>query len=326
MRQQHQSSASRAARGLGAAGLLFGLASAALAQPPVRVAGLGDTLIVRRCAASSCEVIAELPRGQAVSVLTTSNGWHRVMVTLPGSRATTGWVEAAHTQVVRAEPAPRPAQVGSLPERGSGASASATPSDCLTCVATRTPTADEWAAAMKALPAPGPAPTATPAPAPSATPRAEVVRRDGRTSVERMRDEIDARFGEELKRLSAAAVKADDVLQTYMGACYEKYQPIQVLPPGATPPGGTPPPVRPRASILELWRGRPVWAWNDTWSRPAGNVESTAFCEGLWNDVSGRAAEVRAGLDRIEADARSSDIYPGVVRDAFRAYGLADGK
>jgi hypothetical protein len=100
-----------------------------------------------------------------------------------------------------------------------------------------------------------------------------------------------------------------------------------VLPPGATPPGGTPPPVRPRATIFEMWRGRPAWAWNESWSTlSTAPAESTAFCQELWNFVSAHAADVRAGLDRIEAQARAADIFPGIVRDALVQYGLSDGK
>jgi hypothetical protein len=329
MRHLTRSFAARAARTLCAAGLALGFVADALAQPPTRVTALGDTLLIRRCAEASCEVVAELPRGQAAQVLSTANGWHRVLVTLEGSRATTGWVEAALTAVApRAAATARPAQPVSLPARASGAPAlaAAALSDCLTCVATRTPTTDEWNAAMKALPAPAPpAPTPTGS-TPGATPRVETVRRDGRTTAERMRDDLEERYGEELQRLAALMLKADDLLQTYMGACYEKYQPIPVLPPGATPAAGPPPPVRPRASIGEIWRGQPVWAWNDTWSRPAGNIESTAFCQGLWNDVITRATAIRSAVDTIEVQARAADVYPGVVRDVLQSHGLGDGK
>jgi hypothetical protein len=308
--------------------VMAGFAAEAVAQPPARITALGDRLVVRRCAEPTCDVVAELPRGQAAQVLTTVNGWHRVLITLEGARATTGWVEAALSAPAAAA-APRTGQGASLPDRGNAPTVTDTGvSNCLTCVATRTPTTEEWNSAMKTLPAPAaPEPAAAVAAAPpAATPRAEVVRRDGRSTVERMRDEIDVRFGDELKRLGAVAAQADRDLQTYTGACYERYLPIQVLPPGPTPPGGTPPPVRPRATIFEMWRGRPAWAWNETWSTLAATTESVAFCQGLWNGVSGRAADVRAGLDRIEAEARTADIFPGVVRDALQAYGLSDGK
>lgn len=327
MRPLPRSFAALAARTLCAAALLVGFGGGAIAQPPARVTALGDTLVVRRCAEASCDVVAQLPRGQAAQVLATVNGWHRVLVTLDGSRATTGWVEAARSTAAPPAPVSRPAQPVTLPERaGTPVSADAASSDCLTCLATRTPTTDEWNAAMKALPAPA-APAAPAVATPGATPRADVVRRDGRTTAERMRDEIDARFGDELKRLGDVAAKIDPDLQSYMAVCYEKYLPIAVLPPGPTPPGGTPPPPRPRATLFEMWRGRPVWAWNDTWSTPAVvSAQSTAFCQGLWKDLSDRAADVKAGIDRIEAEARAADIFPGVVRDALEAYGLSDGK
>jgi hypothetical protein len=322
MRHLPRSFAARAARTLCAAGLTLGFTAEALAQPPTRVTALGDTLLVRRCAEASCDVVAELPRGQAVQVLSTANGWHRVLVTLDGSRATTGWVEASLTAVApRAAATPRPAQPVSLPARASDAQTlPEAPSDCLTCVATRTPTTEEWNAAMKALPAPtAPTPIGE---TPGATPRVDTVRRDGRTTAERMRDDLEEKYGDELQRLAGLMLKADDLLQTYMGACYEKSQPIQVLPPGPTPAAGTPPPVRPRASVGELWRGRPVWTWNDTWSTPAGNTGSVAFCQGLWNDVSARATAIRSAVEEFEAQARAADVYPGVVREVLQSHGL----
>jgi hypothetical protein len=110
-----------------------------------------------------------------------------------------------------------------------------------------------------------------------------------------------------------------------MAVCYERYLPIAVLPPGPTPSTSSPPPARARATIFDIWRGRPMFAWNETWSTQAlVSAESTAFCQGLWNDVNGRSAEVKAGVERVEAEARNADIYPGVVRDALQAYGLSD--
>lgn len=311
---------------MAAATLVAGLGAEALAQPPARVTAQGDRLIVRRCAQPTCDVVAELPRGQAAQVLSTANGWHRVLITLDGTRATTGWVEVKQTVPAAAPatvagrgatPARMPVRTDAAPAAESGES---DPSTCLTCVATRTPSADEWRAAMTALPPPSPAPAASEASAPP-------LRRDSRTPTERMRDTFAEKHGPELKALSAAAAQVDRDLQTYMGACYDKFLPIQVLPPGPTPPAGNPLPTRPRASIFELWRGKPVWAWTENWSTLASaNAESVAFCQGLWKDVSGRAADVRAGLDHVEAQGRADDIYPGIVRDVFAAYGLSDGK
>lgn len=296
----------------------------ALAQPPARVTALGDTLVVRRCAAASCEVVATLPRGQSAPVLKTEHGWSQVVVTLEGSRATAGWVDMAQAAYApRTAAGPSRVPDAQLAPRADAAPESA-PGDCLTCVATRTFTPEEFRAAMKALPAPAPAP----APAdPNAPTRADAVRRDGRSTAERMREELDKRFGDELKRLGegASAINAD--LQTYMSACYERFLPPQVLPPGPTPPEGTPPLPPPRASVFEMWRGRPAWAWNDTWSTPAlVTPDSSSFCQNMWGDLSTRAAEVKTRLDRVEADARAADIYPGVIRDALTSYGLSDGK
>lgn len=322
------------------------------AQTGVRITAAGERLIVRRCAETTCAILAELPRGQAAEVLATEKGWYRVLVTLEGARATTGWVEIA-----QAVTAPRTgarfagpsSERQTLPARGpastatpSAASPAVATGDCLTCVATRTPTSDEWqdalaaASDIKGIPAgsrPAPAapepatPTASEPRGARAGARAETVRRDGRTSAERMRDELDARFGDELRRLGDVAAKIDPDLQNYMAACYDRYFPMVVLPPGPTPPAGTPPPVRARATIFDIWRGRPAFAWTEVWSTPMYvSADSTTFCQRLWTDVNGRSAEVKAGVERVEAAARDADIFPGVVRDALASYGLSDKK
>jgi hypothetical protein len=326
---------------LSATGLVLagGLFAGALAQPAARVTAAGDTLTVRSCSDAACRVVAELSKGQSVEVLKTENGWHRVLVTLEGARATTGWVEIAKTIAAAPRPAARytrPAgERQTLSGRPAGDTAAATPapSECLTCVATRTATTAEWNAALAAAAnvrpiAVSPPPTAaTAGDARSASSaRADIIRRDGRTSMERMRDEFDARYGAELKQLSEVAAKLDPDLQSYMATCYDRFQPVAVLPRGPTPPGVAAPPPRLRASMFDLWRGRPAFAWNQSWSSPATSGEGTTFCQGMWNDVSTRAASLQAAVARIETAARDADIFPGVVRDALMAYGLSDGK
>jgi uncharacterized protein YgiM (DUF1202 family) len=329
---------------LTATGLLAGgLFATVGAQAPARVSAAGDRLTIRSCADASCRVVAELPKGQSVEVLKTENGWHRVLVTMQGARATTGWVEITQTAAAVRGAVAYGGPTGerqSMPSRAGSETTPAppAPAECLTCVATRTATAAEWSAALAAAadmktprfvnPPSGVASPSDPGSrSTTASSRAETVRRDGRTSMERMRDEIDERYGRELKQLGEVAAKTDANLRTYMTACYERFQSIPVLPPGPTPPGGNPPPVRPLASIFDLWRGRPAFAWNESWSsRAAISAESTTFCQGLWNDVSGQSADVQAAVARIEAAARDSDIFPGVVRDALLAYGLSDGK
>jgi hypothetical protein len=323
------------------------------AQTGVRITAAGERLIVRRCAEAACAIVAELPRGQTAEVLATEHGWYRVLVMLDGARATTGWVEipqavtAPRTGVRFAGPS---SERQTLPARGPASTA--TPSsatsppvatgDCLTCVATRTPTSDEWqnalaaASDIKGIPAGARPAPAAPEPATStliesrgarAGAPAATLRRDGRTSAERMRDDLDARFGDELRRLGEVAAKIDPDLQNYMATCYDRYFPIAVLPPGPTPPSGTPPPVRARATIFDIWRGRPAFAWTEVWSTPMYvSADSTTFCQRLWTDVNTRSAEVKAGVERVEAAARDADIFPGVVRDALTSYGLGDKK
>ena len=310
--------------------LSLGSTSAA-AQTVSRIVAAQETLTIRSCAESKCHVVAEVPRGRSVEVLRTENGWHWVLVTLEGSRATTGWVDAT-----TAAAAPRPAATPPIPERQTlppsspAASSAADTTDCLACLATRTTTTDEWTEALAITSgmkvAPSAAVAAGPVGASPAVTRADTVRRDGRTTLERMRDDLEERFGSELRRLAEQASKLDPDLQTYLAVCYDKYLPIAVLPPGP-PPASPPPPGRPRATVFDLWRGRPVYGWNESWSTGVLiSADSTAFCQGLWKDLEIRAAEVKGGVDRVEADARNLDIYPGVVRDALQGYGLSERK
>ena len=304
---------------------------AAAQQPVARIVAAREALTVRACAQATCSVVTEVPRGRSVEVLRSENGWHWVLVTLEGSRATTGWVDAT-----TAAAAPRPAVTAPLSERqtlppsAAAASTASESTDCLACVATRTATADEWTEALAItsgmkVAAPADVTTAGPADASSAATRADSVRRDGRTTLERMRDDLEGRFGSELRRLGEQALKIDPDLQTYMAVCYDKYLPIAVMPPGPSPASPAPPPGRPRATVFDLWRGRPIYGWNETWSTQALiAADSMAFCQGLWKDLDARAAEVKGGVDRVEADARALDIYPGVVRDALEGYGLSE--
>jgi hypothetical protein len=308
------------------------LAALAHAQGVTRVVATGESLTVRSCADAGCRVVAEVGRGQPLDVVKVDGAWYQVLVTFDGTRATAGWVEAAKTtpspRVAAASGGPPPGR-RAVPPRPARVVSAAEEAPCLACLATRTPTANEWSSALaltaqaKPLPAPVvPGATALNAGAPA--PRAEVVRRDGRSTTERMHDTLEELYGDELRRLSELASKVEPELQSYMTVCYERYMPPVVLPPGPTSPSGPPPaPARVRASLFDLWAGRPVYAWNESWSTGLlVSVDSVTFCQRLWNDVAGRAAEVKAGVDRIERDARSADIYPGVVRDVLEAYGL----
>jgi uncharacterized protein YgiM (DUF1202 family) len=316
------------------------------AQSTTRVVAAGDSMTLRRCGQRSCAVVAELPRGHAVDIVKTEGNWHQVLVTLEGRRITTAWVErttvapapTSSASITPATGAPgggaataRPAPLGEgafirSPDQSTVERAGPSASTHLASLATRTATADEWSQAlaltsgMKASTPPAP-PAVAPAPEPS---RLDTVRRDGRTTVERMRDDLEAQFGPELKRLGETAATIDPDLQNYMATCYDKYLPVpSVVPPDGPTVGSRPPRVR--ATLFDIWRGQPVFGWNERWSGPPlMSAESSDLCHGLWNQVSERAADVKARVEEIEKAARFADIYPGVVRDALEAHGLSE--
>ena len=137
------------------------------------------------CAAITCRVVTELDKGAIVSVVKTDGEWHQVLVRTSANAMTTGWVKTAQVTATSGNtvrtgddrtdgvfrPAPDAAAANAAP-----ASAEPDPRGCLTCLATREPTPDEWNAALadtatkKAAPAAGAAaasrpgsPTAAPA-------------------------------------------------------------------------------------------------------------------------------------------------------------------
>lgn len=300
---------------------LAGVASTAAAQETGHVQVTSGPVVARSCPEASCKQIAELASGESAPVVKTEGDWHQVILRLPGARATTGWVEARQVTL-----APRPAvRAARDPSRPAAAprpaDGPAEDRDCLTCVATRQPTPAEWKDALAA--------TATKKASPDDRPRRDPGAADVRSSSERMRDNLEGLYGTELKRLGGLANDLERDLQTYLTACYERFLPVPVegAAPRAAPsePSARPVKVSPRTSLLTLLHGQVPFAWNETWTTQSLLVsENAAFCQGLWNDVSGRAAAIRARLDELELGARRNDIYPGVVRDALADYGLSE--
>jgi hypothetical protein len=45
-------------------------------------------------------------------------------------------------------------------------------------------------------------------------------------------------------------------------------------------------------------------------------------CEGMWRDITNGSRAIRTALAQIEADARANNVYPGVVRELYEAYGV----
>jgi hypothetical protein len=290
------------------------------AQSAHRVMVTADTAPAYSCAAPTCRVVTELEKGAVVSVVKTDGEWHQVMVRLGTSSVTTGWVKASQVAITTTTTA------GEAPAGGRAALVDRDPGDdgdprgCLTCLATRTPTREEWSAAL--------AEAATrKAPSPAATPVAPGLA-DGRTGDEKMRDAFAERYEPEVKRLAAAARAVDADLSAYLSACYERFASIPVA--GAAPRTNAADDVlrqarsTPGAARFALWNGTAAFAWNPTWAPQPNDSSSLPSCERLWEDARGRADRVKFDVESLERDAGVAGIYPGIVRELLAAQNLAE--
>ncbi len=277
------------------------------------------------CAATTCRVVTELDKGAIVSVLKTDGEWHQVLVRTAANAMTTGWVRGAHvatttdatvrmTGTERSDGIFRPA----------AAAADASPADaesrgCLTCLATREPTPEEWSAAMSAA--------ATRKAAPD-TGRVTTGLADGRTTDERMRDVFAERYDPELKRLAGIASNVDSDLQSYLASCFQRYASIPVE--GAAPRSNAVDDIlraarsSAGAARFALWSGTAAFQWQPNWAPQANDNSATPSCERLWEDVRGRADRLKVDLELLERDARDHDIFPGIVRELLADRGLAE--
>jgi hypothetical protein len=303
-------------------------------EPPPAVAASGRVVVTaatapaHSCAAETCRVVSELEKGAILSLLKTEGDWHQVLVRTSASAVTTGWVRtaqvAATTDVTtRMTSTERSDGVFSRASEPAATPADAAPDarGCLTCLATREPTPDEWHAAM----------------ADAATKKARADTRtvapglaDGRSSDERMRDLFAERYDPELKRLARVAADVDASLQTYLASCFQRFASIPVE--GAAPRTTAVDDIlksarsSPGAARFALWSGTAAFQWNPTWAPQANDSSSLPSCERLWEDARGRADALKVDLEFLERDAREHDIYPGVIRDLLAARGLAEGE
>ncbi len=287
-----------------------------------RVVVTAATAPAYSCAAVTCRVVSDLEKGAILSVLKTDGDWHQVLVRTAANAMTTGWVRGAQvaatadvrtriTGTERSDGVFRPTQVEAEPPDGRG---------CLTCLATREPTPDEWHAAL--------ADAATK----KGSPDTRVVTpglADGRTSDERMRDLFAERYDPELKRLAGIAASVDAGLQSYLATCFQRFASIPVE--GAAPRSTAVDDILKAARAsrgaarFALWSGTAAFQWNPSWAPQASDNSSQPSCERLWEDVRGRADALKVDLEFLERDAREHDIYPGVVREMLAARGLAEG-
>jgi hypothetical protein len=272
------------------------------------------------CPDATCRVVIDLEKGAVVSVVKTDGEWHQVMVRLGASSVTTGWVKASQVAIADAVSTSSDGGVrgrAALVDRDPGDDGD--PRGCLTCLATRTPTREEWNAAL--------ADASTRKAAPASPPVAAGIA-DGRTSDEKMRDAFAQRYEPELKRLADAARAVDNDLAAYLAACYERFASIPVA--GAAPRSNSADEIlkqarsAPGAARFALWNGTAAFAWNPTWAPQANDSSTLPSCERLWEDARGRADRLKVDVEFLERDARDGDIFPGVVREILAARGLAD--
>ena len=280
------------------------------------------------CAAITCRVVTELDKGAIVSVVKTDGDWLQVLVRTSSNAMTTGWVKTAQVNATsgntvrtgddRTDGVFRPAP-GAAAASATAAPAEPDPRGCLTCLATREPTPDEWNAVL--------ADTATKKAAPAAS-RVTPGLADGRTGDEKMRDVFAQRYGDELKRLEVDAADVDADLQGYLASCFQRWASIPVE--GAAPRSSNVDDIlkaarsSPGAARFALWSGTAGFQWNNSWAPVAAETSSHPSCERLWEDVRGRADRLKVDLEYLERDARDYDIYPGIVREQLAARGLAE--
>jgi hypothetical protein len=226
--------------------------------------------------------------------------------------------------------------VAALPAAGQGVEISQ-PVDrgCLACMATRQATAAEWAEALALTATMKASPQTVRAPLP-AEPGAPP---DPRSAIDRMRDAADHAYGADLAHLGSLAARIDRDAETYLSYCYDRYATSLGVAAAAAPAGwlarAVPPPQTeagrldarrapaPVSSDFEQSSGTPVQPWSETW-RPLGITggESLVPCDGMWRNIHAGGTAVKKALDQIEADARANNVYPGVVRELFDAYGV----
>jgi hypothetical protein len=276
------------------------------------------------CAAVTCRVVSELDKGVVLTVVKTDGEWYQAMVRTGANAMTTGWVHAPQvaptgdattrmTSTERSDGIFRPSAAEAAPDPGPDARG------CLTCLATREPTPDEWNAALA---------DAAKKKASTDAGRVATGLADGRTSDERMRDTFHQRYDPELKRLVTLANEVDADLQSYLAACFQRFASIPVE--GAAPRSTAVDEIlkaarsAPGAARFALWSGTAAFQWNPSWAPQASDSSSTPSCERLWEDARGRADRLKVELEFLERDASTQNIYPGVVREMLAERGLAE--
>ena len=301
-------------------------APAPAAEPARQVVVTAPSAIAFGCAAETCREITQIDKGTVLSVLSTDRDWYQVMVRVGATSMTTGWLKARQVAAT-ADAATRstPASSGATasmfgaPSPQAAGAAGGDPRGCLTCMATREPTPDEWNAAL-AETAKVKGRPADPAVAPGIV--------DARPDGDRMRERAEQRYTEELTRLGKIAGEVDGSLRSYLALCVERFASIPVA--GAAPRSTSVDDMlkaaraTPGAARFALWNGTAAFQWNDAWeARPDPN-STLPSCPAIWEDARGRAERLKIDVEALERDAQEQHIYPGVVRELLAAYNLGE--
>jgi hypothetical protein len=301
-------------------------ASAPAAEPVRQVVVTAPSAIAFGCAAETCREVTQIEKGTVLSVVNADRDWYQVMVRVGATSMTTGWLKAGQvaattSATTRTSPASSGATATMLgaPAAQAAPPAGEDPRGCLTCMATREPTREEWNAAL-AETAKTKARPADPAVAPGIV--------DARPEGDRMRARATERYTEELTRLGRLAGEVDNSLRSYLSLCVERFASIPVAgaPPRSTSVDDMLKAARatPGAARFALWNGTAAFQWNEAWeARPDPN-SALPSCPSIWEDARARAERLKLDVEALERDAQEQHIYPGVVRDLLAAYNLAE--
>jgi uncharacterized protein YgiM (DUF1202 family) len=294
------------------------------AEAPRQIVVTAPSAIAYGCAAETCREITQIEKGTVLSVLKTDRDWYQVMVRVGATSMTTGWLKTGQVAATADAATRAPAASGATASMLGGPATPAAPAEedprgCLTCMATRQPSPDEWNAAL-AETAKVKGRPADPAVAPGIV--------DARPDAERMRERATQRYSEELTRLGKEAGAVDNSLRSYLALCVERFASIPVA--GAAPRSTSVDDMlkaaraTPGAARFALWNGTATFQWNESWDPKPDPTSTLPSCPTIWEDVRSRAERLKFDLEALERDAQEQRIFPGVVRDLLGAYNLAE--
>jgi hypothetical protein len=126
-----------------------------------------------------------------------------------------------------------------------------------------------------------------------------------------------------LAALARLADQLDGDYRRYFDGCYRKYSAARSTGSGTGTAQGYSSGAAVGRDWLVVFDANNVVQWQEQWvSDTAVSNETTAPCRMLWSDIVENAHEVRAGLDRLEAEARVRMVIPGVFHNLRAEYRL----